>query len=167
MLVENMSAISEELHIFTHYYYDRQNHTISSYRIYLPKEVRDLFWFNITVSWFLHSLKWNLVYKDINFYVCTEAWNMQHFIRNLQHDVRLTAGIGKQGETVNHNDRRNISRYRAPITLIVRSLPYVWNTNMGSQYRMFKEKLPCKKSTIEGNKVSKHEKCVLKGKETR
>ena len=36
--------------------------------------------------------------KDINFYVCTETWNMQHFIRNLQHDMRLTAEIGEKKE---------------------------------------------------------------------
>jgi hypothetical protein len=70
---------------------------------------------------------------------------MQHFIRNLQHDVRLTAGIGKKGGTVNHEDRGNTSRYRAPITLIVHSLPNVWNTNMGSLYRIFKKNFLAKK----------------------
>ena len=52
----------------------------------------------------------------------------------------LLQKLGKKGETVNHDDRRNTSRYPTPITLIVPSPSVLWNTNMGSQYRIFKKK---------------------------
>ena len=108
--------------LYYYYYYYEQNNMILPYRIWLSKiNWWSLFWINVTVGRFFHSLKWNLVHKDINFYVCTETWNMQHFIGNLQHDMRLTAEIGKKGETVNHDDRRNTSRCPTPITLIVPS----------------------------------------------
>ena len=78
---------------------------------------------------------------------------MQHFIRNLQHDMRLTAEIGKKGETVNHDDRRNTSRYPTPITLIMPSpsvrMKYKYGLPISYiQKKKKKEKeeeLPCKK----------------------
>jgi len=80
---------------------------------------------------------------------------MQHFIGNLQHDMRLTAEIGKKGETVNHDDRRNTSRYPTPITLIVPSPSVRMKYKYGLPISYIQKKKKKKNSLKKKNKKRK------------
>jgi len=93
---------------------------------------------------------------------------MKHFIRNLQHDMRLTAEIGEKRRS--SKSRRQTQHH---------SLSYANNFDRAFPFRTYeiqiwapnivyskKKKTSLQKTAIEGNKDSKHEKCVLKGKET-